>query len=231
MSYLDDRFVRVSRETRMVKQRSIRQLRECEEALTAKRRVAELIRSVIRVFTSHRGGVRRVLRCWSGISHKMRHIIMRVTSNLSIVRTGGDRPGSTWKTNRAAVILIPSARRRGLAFHVKRVNFEREHEEVLRIAAAPFRSAPTMSVPRETLTLAAGAVRAPTSCRPGPIRTSHPRTEARTSPRPLHVSGPRAPPGGQGQSTLRSVFPPPGTIETRPLTYTDPRPTHCRRTR
>ncbi|MFP3359472.1 hypothetical protein R0K17_19260, partial [Planococcus sp. SIMBA_143] len=35
---LDDRLVRVSRETRMVKQRSIRELRGCEEALTAKRR-------------------------------------------------------------------------------------------------------------------------------------------------------------------------------------------------
>ena len=73
----------------MVKQRSIRQLRGCEEALTAKRRVAELIRSVIRVFTSHRGGVGRVLRRWSTIAHPMRHIIMRVTSNLSTVRTEG----------------------------------------------------------------------------------------------------------------------------------------------
>lgn len=37
--HLDDRFIRVSRETRMVKQRSIRELRGCEEALTARRRV------------------------------------------------------------------------------------------------------------------------------------------------------------------------------------------------
>ena len=89
MSYLDDRLVRVSRETRMVKQRSIRELRGCKEALTAKRRVAELIRSVIRVFTSHCGGVRRVLRCWSAIARPMKHIIMRVASDLSTVRTEG----------------------------------------------------------------------------------------------------------------------------------------------
>lgn len=74
------------------------------------------------------------------------------------------------------------------------------------IPAAPFWHAPTRSVPRETLTLAAGVGRAPTSCRPGPVRTSHPRTEARTSPRPLQRVRPSRAPGSQGQRTLRSVF-------------------------
>ena len=79
----------VSRETQMVKQGSIRELRGCEEALTARREKSEPGRSVIRVFTSHCGGVGRVLRCWPAIAHPMKHIIMRMAGNLSTVRMEG----------------------------------------------------------------------------------------------------------------------------------------------
>ena len=86
---LCDRLIRVSRETRSPKQRSIRGLRRCEEALnTGQPEVRDQSFGDSSVDITPRGS-QAMLCSWSATFHPMARNIMRLASNLSIVRTEG----------------------------------------------------------------------------------------------------------------------------------------------
>lgn len=204
-----DRLVCVSRETRMKKQCSIRELSECEEALMRRRR--EVRAGPFGDVSVHNTplGVGRGLRCWSAIAHPMNHIIMRAARNQSTARTEGrsaenhmeSKPhncdSASSRSSAWARVSCetggPQGGVRGGPEDCCETALVRPHE-MFHVKHPPSRQA---------------TARALTSCRPGPARTPHARTEARTSPRPLHVSGPRVTPGSGGQHIVKRDFPPP----------------------